>query len=213
METNIPRKLTPAEIEGAQTIGVVKDILNGETSSNSKKANQHENWIKHCWNLYTKNEMNGVNEEEYRSICLSSVLDEYRYYYFALVCSMRFQNVLRENERVLCRPLISQNPIHTSMINNINQQMYNGDVVCYIGPYISAEEADHAPLLAKSRKIDGKILIMINIARAENKKITWVMLPPSLFSIPNICTLFLPHTIDDFDYCYGISQNSVLPSE
>lgn len=207
------RKTTPAEIVGLNTISTVRDILNGDSVPNTPdKILKCSDWLNYTWNLYAKHEVM-MTENEYYTMCMSPTVDNHNYFYFALICSMRFQNTLKENERVLCRSLISRNPMHTNMINNIQQQMYYGDVICYIGPYINEIEADHAADLAKSRKIDGKILIMTHIAKIENKLLTWVMLPSNLFSNLNVGTLFLPDTIDDFAHCRDSAQSSASMSE
>jgi len=205
--------LTPAELNGINIMTITKNILTDQPPYIENNRQTHYNeWITHTWMLYLRNEV-AMTEDEFRAICHSETLDSAAHYYFALVCSMRLNNTLTENERVLCRALVSQNPFHTNMVNNINQQMYHGDVICFMGPFISAEEANHAPMMAKKRSIEGKIGMMINIARIEKKKLTWVMIPPALFANPNLCTMFLPDTIDGFEHCYDTFQNTAESSE
>ena len=192
--------LSPAEIIGLQIIDITKSVMNEQhINIDHSKMDIYEEWIEMTWTLYLQNEIM-LSKSDYRTLCLLETLDISESYYFALICSIRHRNILKEGERVLCRTLISKNPFHTNMLNNINQQTYNGDVICYIGPYINTNEADHATQLSSSRKIEGKMNAMIEIAKNEHKTLMWVMIPPTIFSKENVCTMFLPDTIHDSDH-------------
>lgn len=165
-------------------------------------------WIRLTWELYVKSETSFYNltESQYRKLLLDETLDDEGNYYFALIAIMRNNERLNPSERVMCRTIVSKNPLHTNMMYNIKKGSYSGDVICFIGPYKNKDDATHH--LTQHRKTIGKIQLMIRIAKTEHKKLKWFMIPTNLFSSKDVYTMFLPSTIDGFDRCCGSARNS-----
>lgn len=170
-------------------------------------------WFRLTWELYVKSETSfyRLNEVQYQKLLFDETLDDEGNFYFALVEAMRLNEKLKPSERVMCRTIVSRNPIHSNMMYNIKNAPYTGDVICFVGPYKTKEEANHQ--LTEHRKTIGKIQLMIRIAREEGKQLKWFMIPPNLFASRNAHTMFLPDTIDGFGHCCGIFQSSVAGAE
>lgn len=201
--------LTKSQVTALRDIEITKNIC--------KKAEHHfppsmdirqREWIRLTWELYVKSETSfyGLTEAHYRKLLMDETLDEDGHFYFALISVMRSNEKLNPSERVMCRTIVSKNPLHTNMMNNIKKCGYSGDVICFVGPYATKDAATHH--LTEHRKTIGKIQLMIEIATRESKTLRWFMIPTNLFSSKDVYTMFLPSTIDGFDRCCGSARSS-----
>ena len=211
--------LSKSQLTALRDIEITKNICKKQTQHNIPHFPQTTNisqreWIRLTWELYVKSETSfyHLTESHYQKLLLDETLDKEGNFYFALISIMRNNERLKPSERVMCRTIVSKNPMRTNMLYNIKKNSYSGDVICFVGPYKTEEEATH--LLTQHRKTVGKIQLMIDIAKREQKTLKWFMIPTNLFSNKDVYTMFLPDTIDDFDHCCGISRNklSSLPS-
>ncbi len=206
--------LNKSQLIALRDIEITKNICKKSSDHSIAHLAQPSNisqreWIRLTWELYMKSETSfyHLSEPQYRRLLLEETLDEQGNFYFALVSIMRNNERLNPTERVMCRTIISKNPLRTNMLYNIKKSSYSGDVICFVGPYTNKEDATHH--LTQHRKTVGKIQLMIEIAKRERKTLKWFMIPTNLFSNKDVYTMFLPSSIDGFDRCCGTSRNIV----